>query len=410
MTVSFRDRPHQEMRHHRRVQLANSPIHQLANGALSWHFMARPSDIIVVGAGIVGCAVAHELARRGASVEIVDERPVGMGATQASAGVLAPFIEAREGSPLLELTVRSLDLFDSFMERVSAESGVAVSYRRTGTLDVAVTDAELHALRTTADVLARRGVPALLLDAQAVRAEEPLIGDGVIGGLQIDSHGFVAAGDLTRALAAAARRRGAQLIERGRVRRITRSNGDMTVETDRGSLTSNAVVLAAGSWSGEIAIDGVSATVPVRPVRGQLLHLGWTGTPLRRVTWSGRCYLVPWEDGTLLVGATVEEAGFDERTTVAGVRDLLDAVCDLVPHAWTAGFRSARVGLRPATTDNLPVIGASAVVPNLMYATGHYRNGVLLAPLTAQLVADAMLENKIDPMLATVSPSRFGEL
>ncbi|HMB81716.1 MAG TPA: FAD-dependent oxidoreductase, partial [Vicinamibacterales bacterium] len=247
--------------------------------------MARPSDIIVVGAGIVGCAVAHELARRGASVEIVDERPVGMGATQASAGVLAPFIEAREGSPLLELTVRSLDLFDSFMERVSAESGVAVSYRRTGTLDVAVTDAELEALRTTADVLARRGVPALLLDAQAVRAEEPLIGDGVIGGLQIDSHGFVAAGDLTRALAAAARRRGAQLIERGRVRRITRSNGDMTVETDRGSLTSNAVVLAAGSWSGEIAIDGVSATVPVRPVRGQLLHLGWTGTPLRRVTW-----------------------------------------------------------------------------------------------------------------------------
>ncbi|HMB80377.1 MAG TPA: FAD-dependent oxidoreductase, partial [Vicinamibacterales bacterium] len=105
-----------------------------------------------------------------------------------------------------------------------------------------------------------------------------------------------------------------------------------------------------------------------------------------------------------------EEAGFDERTTVAGVRDLLDAVCDLVPHAWTAGFRSARVGFRPGTADNLPVIGASAVVPNLMYATGHYRNGVLLAPLTAQLVADAMLENKIDPMLATVSPSRFGEL
>ena len=372
--------------------------------------MGRPSDIIVVGAGIIGCAVAHELASRGASVEIVDERPVGMGATQASAGVLAPFIEAREGSPLLDLTVRSLDLFDSFIERVTTESGVAVSYRRTGTLDVATTDAELRALQATAGVLARRGVPALLLDAKAVRTEEPHLGDGAVGGLLIESHGFVAAGDLTRALAAAARRRGVQLIEGSRVRRITRLHGDMIVDTDRGSLTSNAVVLAAGSWSGGIAIDGVSATVPVRPVRGQLLHLGWVGTPLRRVTWSGRCYLVPWEDGTLLVGATVEEVGFDERTTVAGVRDLLDAVCEIVPHAWTAGFRGARVGLRPATADDLPVIGPSGVMPNLMYATGHYRNGVLLAPLTAQLVADAMLESRIDPQLEGVSPSRFGDL
>jgi glycine oxidase len=370
-----------------------------------------PADIVVIGAGVVGAAVACELARRGASVEIVDDRPVGMGATQASAGVLAPYIEAREGSPFLDLTVRGLGLFDNFVERVIAESGLPVPYHRTGTLDIATDDREMSALRTTAEVLARRDVAALLLDAQAVRAEEPQLGDGAVGGLMIESHGFVAAGDLTRALVAAARRLGAQLIEPSRVRRITRLHGDMIVETDRGSLTSNAVVLAAGCWSGQIAIDGnVHATVPVRPVRGQLLHLGWTGTPLRRVTWSGRCYLVPWDDGTLLVGATVEEAGFDERTTVAGVRDLLDAVCEIVPHAWTAGFRGARVGLRPATPDNLPVIGPSGAVPNLMYATGHYRNGVLLAPLTAQLVADAMLDNRIDPMLTPLSPSRFGDL
>jgi glycine oxidase len=169
-------------------------------------------------------------------------------------------------------------------------------------------------------------------------------------------------------------------------------------------------VLAAGSWSGGIAVDGVSATVPVRPIRGQLLHLSWIGTPLRRVTWSSRCYLVPWEDGTLLVGATVEDAGFDERTTVAGVRDLLEAVSEIVPRAWNAGFLGSRVGLRPSTADDLPVIGASAAMPNLIYATGHYRNGVLLAPLTAQLVADAMLDNRIDPLLAAVNPSRFGDL
>ena len=372
--------------------------------------MARPSDIIVVGAGVVGCAVANELARRGASVEIVDDRPVAMGATQASAGVLAPYIEAREGSPLLELTVRSLALFDDFVARAAADSGVGVMYRRNGTVDIATTDAEMASLRTTAGVLARRDVPALLLDAATVRAEEPQLGDGVVGGLLIETHGFVAAADLTRALVAAARRAGAQLIEASRVRRIARREGDTVVETDRGSLTGGAVVVAAGSWSADIAIDGVTARVPVRPVRGQLLALAWNGTPLRRVTWSGRCYLVPWDDGTLLVGATVEEAGFDERATVAGVRDLLDAACDIVPHAWTAGFKGARVGLRPATTDDLPVIGASRAAPHVMYATGHYRNGVLLAPLTAQLVADAMLEGRIDPLLRIVSPARFGDL
>jgi glycine oxidase len=377
---------------------------------LSEHEMGRPSDIIVVGAGIVGCAVACELARRGASVEIIDERLVGMGATQASAGVLAPYIEAREGSPLLDLTVRSLALYDDFVARATAESGIPVMYRRTGTIDVAGNDAELQVLRGRAAMLARRGVPALLLDGMTVRSEEPHLGDGAAGGLLIETHGFVAAGDLTRALATAARRYGAQLIEPSRVRRIASNGGDVVVDTDRGSLSGNAVVVAAGSWSGEIAIDGVTARVPVRPVRGQLLTLGWIGTPLRRVTWSSRCYLVPWDDGTLLVGATVEEAGFDERATVAGVRDLLDAASELVPHAWSAGFRGARVGLRPATLDDLPVIGASRLAPNVMYATGHYRNGVLLAPLTAVLVADAMLEGTVDPMLAAVSPARFGEL
>jgi glycine oxidase len=170
------------------------------------------------------------------------------------------------------------------------------------------------------------------------------------------------------------------------------------------------VVTAAGSWSGHIEIAGVRARVPVRPVRGQLLRLAWRGVPLRRVTWSERCYLVPWTDGTLLVGATVEEAGFDEQATVAGVRDLLDAACEAVPHAWTAGFLGARVGLRPATPDGLPIVGASRAMANLMYATGHYRNGILLSPLTAKLVADAMLAGSVDPAMHMLRPERFGDL
>ena len=364
-------------------------------------------DIVVVGAGVIGCAVAYELARRGASVEVLDDRPVGMGATQASAGVLAPYIEAREGSPLLALTVRSLELFDDFIGRVIADSGIDVPFRRCGTIDVGFDDDEMRTLQATAGVLAHRGISSRLLDAAGARAEEPQLREDAIGALVIDPHAFVGAADLTRALAAAARRHGANVARQARVRRIGPSGSGLLVDTDRGPLSAGAVVLAAGSWSGAIEIVGATRTVPMRPVRGQLLYLAWDAPPLRRVTWSSRCYMVPWEDGTLLVGATVEDAGFDERTTVAGVRGLLEAVCAVLPRASTAGFRGARVGLRPGTTDDLPVIGASAN-PNLFYATGHYRNGILLAPLTALLVADAVLEHRIDPMLAPLAPARFG--
>jgi glycine oxidase len=363
----------------------------------------------VIGAGIVGCSVAYELARRGLSVEVIDERMVGMGATQASAGMLAPYIEAHEESPLFDLTVRSLNLFDQFVERVSSASGMPVPYRRTGTLTVVTDPADMSTLRRTAAALARRGVDADLLDGAAARSEEPQLSADAAGGLLIRAHGFVAVNDLTRAVAAAARRHGAQFVEHSRVRRISGANG-VSVDTDRGSLRGDAVVLAAGSWSGRIAIDGVAAPLPVRPVRGQLLYLAWNGPPLRRTLWAPGCYMVPWDDGTVLVGATSEDAGFDERVTVAGVRDLLDAACQITPQARSASFAGARAGLRPGTPDGLPVIGASAVLPGLIYATGHFRNGVLLSPLTAQLVADAMLRDGADPGLAAVRPARFGEL
>ncbi len=130
---------------------------------------------------------------------------------------------------------------------------------------------------------------------------------------------------------------------------------------------------------------------------------------MKRIVWGSRCYLVPVSRGTILVGATVEDAGFDERTTVAGVRDLLESACDLVPRLWQATFVGARVGLRPCTGDEMPMIGRSAKIPGLVYATGHYRNGVLLAPWTARAVADLVLDNREDPLLAVTSPQRFGE-
>jgi glycine oxidase len=317
--------------------------------------VSTSQDIVVVGAGIVGCAVAYELARRGASVELVDMRTAGLGATQASAGVLAPYLEPREG-PLLDLLVRSLDFYEQLVADVARDSGHQFLYKRNGTLEVATDDHRLGQLQATAALLGRRGVAGDLLDAAGARAAEPHLSNDVLGGLLIPSQGIVAAAHFTAALAAAARRHGAQIVEHGSVRRIRSDGSGVAVDTERGSLSADRVVLAAGAWSGSIEIEGVTARVPVRPVRGQLLHLKWEGAPLKRVViCSDRCYLVPWDDGTVLVGATVEDAGFDERATAAAVHDLLGAACDIVPQGWTAAFVTTRVGLRPASGDDLPV-------------------------------------------------------
>ena len=372
--------------------------------------MPPSSDVIVVGAGVIGCAVAYELSRRGMAVQVADDRPAGMGATHASAGMLNPYIEAGDERPLLDLGARSLSLYDNFVRGVTAASGRDVLYRRSGTLDVALRPQSLSDLVELADWLRARNVGAEVLDSDAVRREEPQLNEEVAGGLLIAAHGFVSAGQLTAALAAAGRAQGVRFLEGWRVRRLAESGDAICLDTSRGTLHAGHVVVAAGSWAGKIGIGATTATAPVRPVRGQLVQLNWPAPPLRRVIWAESCYVVPWDDGTVLVGATVEDAGFDERTTVSGIRTLLDAVSELLPRAAGAGFNGARAGLRPATPDELPIIGRSSVLPNVVLAVGHYRNGVLLAPLTAQLVADVLLDAARDPLLELTRPQRFGHL
>jgi glycine oxidase len=228
----------------------------------------------------------------------------------------------------------------------------------------------------------------------------------VAGGLLIRPHAHVAAPALARALWASASTRGAIHIA-DRATRIASNGNGLAVDLAGGRVAAGSVVLAAGCWGGQIAIEGAPA-LPVRPVRGQLVEVKWPGPPLQRILWGPRCYIVPWRNGTGLIGATVEHVGYDERNTVAGVWDLIEAASNLLPAAWRASFVEARAGLRPDTPDQLPVIGASRRLPGLVYATGHYRNGVLLAPITATLVADLIVDRKGDPILDPLSPGRFG--
>ena len=369
--------------------------------------MDQTSHVVVVGAGIVGCAIAYELARRGVHVRVIDRREVGQGATQASAGVLAPYIEAHERRPLLELTTRSLDLYDEFVARIVEDSGVPVQYVRTGTLEIAAGPDDMRRLRGVHAACVERGIRAELFDADAVRQAEPQLAPTVHGGLIVESHGFIGASELTVALRRAAAAHGVSFQTSSAVTRIEGNGAGIRIETAGEAFACESAVVAAGSWSGHVEIDGASP-VPIRPVRGQLLHLGWPAPPLKRVVWAPDCYLVPWSDGSVLAGATSEEVGFDERATVAGVRELIDAAQRVTPEVSKASFKEARVGLRPATPDELPVIGPSAALPGLVYACGHFRNGILLAPLTAAMVADLMIDQRLDAALGVTSPSRFG--
>jgi glycine oxidase len=357
-------------------------------------------DVVVIGGGIIGCAVARELARRGAAVRVFEARTIGAGATQASAGILAPYIEGHDRGLLFDLGLRSLALYDDFVREVSDESGLTIEYRRCGTLEVAVDAAAAGRLREAAAADAHLE----WLDPSAAHGLEPALATSIEGAVLARDHGYVAVPSLMDALAWAALRHGVQIEAAHRVTGIHFANDSVAIATEDGtSWSAGAVVLAAGSWSGHLEVEDEAAGA-VRPVRGQLLRLHWRGAPLNHIVWGPDCYVVPWHDQTILVGATVEDVGFDERTTAAGVRDLLDAVCELLPEAWRATFLEARVGLRPATPDGLPFLGASRQSNRLIYATGHYRNGVLLAPLTAQLIADLIVDGKEDDAVRQLRP------
>jgi glycine oxidase len=365
------------------------------------------TDVLILGAGIVGSAIADELSRRGARVTLADPRGIARGATQASAGMLAPYTEGRHDRVLEALGARSLDLFDPMVERLRAD-GHAVMYGRNGSMDVALDDSGAALLASQAIELADAGIPHRLMDGAAAREMEPSLANDTTAALLIGAHGFVGVQELATVLWQSAERRGATLVSQS-ARKVTPGHGTVRVELERTTIDAPYVVLAVGCWAGQIVLAGVPP-LPVRPVRGQLLALRWPeGTQLAHTVWGPRCYVVPWSDGTLLVGATVEEVGFDERATVAGVHDLLAAVSELVPRAWTASLSGVRVGLRPATPDNRPIVGASARIEGLVYATGHYRNGALLAPLTAVMVADIIEEKSVDAPLSPCAPARFGD-
>jgi len=314
--------------------------------------------------------------------------------------MLAPYIEGHHES-LRRLAVRSLEMYEAFVARVAGDANQSIELERCGSLQVACSEREMMELALAARQLAHEGVAHELMAGHHARRLEPQLSIRVQSALLLMQHAYVRASELTSALAAASTARGVQFTQ-APVEDICSSDASTAVRTAAGLVESDAVVIAAGSWASTLP-----PAPPIRPIRGQLLHLHFEQRPLSRIVWGLGCYLVPWRNGALLVGATVEDVGFDETATAAGVGHLLGSCNELLTTTPEARFEGVRVGLRPATADELPLIGPSSTMRGVYFAAGHYRNGVLLAPLTAKLVADLVMDGRRDPDLDLVRPDRF---
>lgn len=361
-------------------------------------------DVAVVGGGIVGLACAWRAAQRGMSVVVLERDRLGAGASAVAAGMLAPVTEADFGEDaLLELNLAGADRWPAFARELAAASGRPTGYRESGALVIAADRDDAEELRRLADLHGALGLPSRWLGPRECRALEPGLSPRVRGGIHAPRDHQADPGATVRALTAACRAAGVELREGVEAAELIRVGGSVAgVGTATAEVRARTVVIAAGAWAAAMADDAP----PVRPVKGQIatLRAPDPALALGHVVRTPRCYLLARDDGRVVLGATVEERGFETATTADGVFRLLEAAREVLPDVGELEWSGIRAGLRPGTPDNLPVVGRGSL-DGLVWATGHYRNGVLLAPLTADLVAD-LLDGGAEPP-AAVSPGRF---
>ena len=365
---------------------------------------AAEADVVVVGGGVVGAAVAWFLAREGVGVTLFERGDIAGEASGAAAGMLAPLSEADEDGPLRRRGLESLAGFAETVAVLRDQTGIDPELVPSGVLRVAESEADADRFRRRA--LTEEGLGLTWLDVAALRSAAPGVSPTLLGAVHAGAECHVRSPLLVRAYIAAARQAGAVIRTGCDVRGLLRQ-GDRVigVRTSEGDRSSHVVVICAGSWSATSADWLGTRPVPIEPVRGQIVSVDMPTPAFGPIVWGAGAYLVPKRDGSLVIGATLERVGFDRRVTATGVRSLLAAAEALVPDLGGQRFRGAWAGLRPDTPDHLPLIGPMPGIEGVVLAAGHYRNGVLLSPVTGRLVADGVLGKGWDE--AAFLPERF---
>jgi glycine oxidase len=367
--------------------------------------MTMTSDVVIVGGGAIGLSVAYRLAREGVAATLIDRRGLGREASWAGAGLIPAYTERLRGHPALELRSWSAALYPVWADWLREETGLDVGFRRTGGVDVGWTEIEANDLRSMAGRWKAEGVVYERLEPGDFARVEPALNPDLAVAYYLPDRAQVRNPWLLRALALAATRRGATLRP-GQAALGFEARGDRvySVQTTEGPIACGAVVVAAGAWSGSL-LDGLGVHAPTPPFKGEIVLLRGDRPLLRRIVEHGRHYLVPRDDGRVLVGATEEEVGFDTRSTPAGVRELLDEALRICPPLGAAEVERTWAGLRPGSLDTRPYLGALPGFANVFAATGHKRAGLQLAPATAEVVADLVLGR---PPRLDLSPFRPG--
>ncbi|MFD3589057.1 glycine oxidase ThiO [Streptomyces sp. NPDC058683] len=376
---------------------------------------AHTSDVLVIGGGIIGLVTAWRSAQRGLATAVVDPAPGG-GAAQVAAGMLAAVTELHYGEQtLLGLNLASARRYPDFAAELTELTGHDLGYRRCGTLAVALDADDRAHLRELHALQRRSGLDSEWLSGRECRRLEPMLAPGVRGGLRVDGDHQIDPRRLAAALVAACERAGVVFhrdwAERLKVAR-ERAAGVVTRAGD--PLDADRVVLAAGSLSGRLAGVPEDVLPPVRPVKGQVLRLTvparyapFLSRTVRAVVRGGHLYLVPRENGELVVGATSEELGWDTTVTAGGVYELLRDAHELVPGITELPLTETRAGLRPGSPDNAPLLGPTRL-DGLLLATGHHRNGVLLTPVTGDVMAELLTGGELPEEARPFTPKRFG--
>jgi glycine oxidase len=369
------------------------------------------ADVVVIGGGVIGLAVGWQAARKGLKVLVVERDRVGGGTSRLAAGMLAPVAEADPAEPLL-LALGSMAArgYPEFIAQLRAQSPLDPGYLRCGTLLAARDSDEAEALTRALALRERLGLSVRRLRGSQARALEPALAPALRLALELPEDHAVDPRALTSALADALTREGGTVCEGAEVAKLVcgedRVQGVMLAGGAR--IAAEQVVVAAGVWSGQIGGLPAAAQVPVRPVKGQILRMHDPAGPglLNRVLRLERIYVVPRGDGRYVLGATMEERGFDVTVTAGGVLELLREATELLPGLSELVIDELSAGLRPGTPDNAPIIGPGGVA-GLHWATGHYRGGVLLAPITAQLVAAMLADEEPEIDVGAFSSQRF---
>jgi len=366
----------------------------------------RNYDVIIVGGGLIGGCVALELARRKLRVVVIDRQRPGLEASWAAAGMLSGAPETRDAIPLVPIARASLEMYPEFVAEVEEASGQKTGYRRDGALQAFFSADSERELSTIIAVLHGLGLEAEAVRVEEARQMEPSLSEAARTAVWLPFEATVDSRALTAAVLTAATKRGVEIVSRpgGVTSVVMEKNSCAGVMAGSEKISAGSVILAAGCYSG--SIEGMERYAPTRPVRGQIVALHSENVRLGRVVRSERGYLVPQENGRVLAGTTAENAGFEKRVTPAGLQHILGAAVEMVPELAQAAVVETWSGLRPDTPDHLPSLGPTDV-EGLLIATGHFRNGILLAPVTARLMREWVLEEQTTIGVEPFSPMRF---